>query len=152
MKKVVFFCLPVLLGCLCVQASAEQHHEGMAGNVVLQQSVPSVATLFKKANGKYPYEMKMFSSPSLKKRLLSLMGKKNYSYLINTCTIETPVDYYSGYYLTFNGMPHSVPCDNVRIAYCPDNDNLTIMVTRDNVSVFFQEKQDNKAIKILKDS
>lgn len=57
-------------------------------NISNRKSEETSLSSLRKFNGEYPYDVKLLSNPILKKRLISLIGKKRYNYMKATWAVE----------------------------------------------------------------
>lgn len=57
-------------------------------NISNRKSEETSLSSLRKFNGEYPYDVKLLSNPILKKRLISLIGRKKYEYMKTTWAVE----------------------------------------------------------------
>lgn len=105
-----------------------------------QKSTSSLETLFKKAISEYPYDVKLFDNPTLKQRMIKLLGKQRFDILIKNFEVETPIEYHDGAYSTFACQAHNCGTTEFEILYFPYEDNLCIRYRVDDVESIFMEK------------
>ena len=105
-----------------------------------QKSTSSLETLFKKAISEYPYDVKLFDNPTLKQRMIRLLGKQRFDILIKNFEVETPIEYHDGAYSTFACQAHNCGTTEFEILYFPYEDNLCIRYRVDDVESIFMEK------------
>lgn len=68
-------------------SSTEKKSKNETENSNIRSKENSLNSL-RKFNGEYPYDVKLLSNPTLKKRLINLIGKKKYEYMKETWAVE----------------------------------------------------------------
>lgn len=71
----------------------------------------------KKLNGKYPYEVKLFENSILMKRLKKLLGNSRYNFLIETWTVETPMEFANNIFVASGCQAHNCGYTNFIIVF-----------------------------------
>lgn len=86
-------------------------------NISNRKSEETLLSSLRKFNGEYPFDVKLLSNPILKKRLISLIGKKRYEYMKTTWAVE-------GGIMVENDILEAVGCE----AHNCDMTNFIIVV------------------------
>ena len=105
-----------------------------------QKSTSSLESLFKNAISEYPYDVKLFDNPTLKQRMIKLLGKQRFDILVKNFEVETPIEYHDGAYSTFACQAHNCGTTEFEILYFPYKDNLCIRYRVNDVESIFMEK------------
>lgn len=101
---------------------------------------PALDKVFRDALGEYPYDVKLFDNPTLRQRLIRLLGQQRYDMLVEYFQVETPIEYGDGAYHTFGCQAHNCGFTEFEILYYPEDDNLCIRYRiEDNESIFMDK-------------
>ena len=143
MKKSILIRLffAVLLLGATPMVSASNHSKANTQTTSNQKSTSSLEALFKNAISQYPYEVKLFDNPTLKQRMIRLLGKQRFDVLIENFEVQTPIEYHNGAYSTFACQAHNCGFTEFEILYYPYDDNLCIRYRVDDVESIFMEKE-----------
>ena len=106
-----------------------------------QKSTSSLETLFKNAISQYPGDINLFDNPTLKQRMIRLLGKQRYEIFIEYFEVQTPVEYFRGAYSTFACQAHNCGFTEFEVLYFPYEDNLCIRYRVEDVESIFMEKE-----------
>jgi len=76
----------------------------------LSEKLDSKKLIFlKKLNGKYPHMISLFDHVDLKKRLIRLIGKERFNFLITNCSVEMPIIVDNNEFIAEGCKAHSCP-------------------------------------------
>ncbi|MBE6313978.1 MAG: hypothetical protein E7079_03370 [Bacteroidales bacterium] len=106
-----------------------------------QKSTSSLEILFKNAISQYPGDINLFDNPTLKQRMIRLLGKQRYEIFIKYFEVQTPVEYFRGAYSTFACQAHNCGFTEFEVLYFPYEDNLCIRYRVEDVESIFMEKE-----------
>lgn len=108
----------------------------------------SLSSFFSKNVGKYPSDINLLEFPSLKTRLIALVGNNNYNFIKTYFQVVTPIklgfNKNPNLYEVSGGEEHNCMSNNTTIVYNQQLDNLTVQLIKEGSDPFiFQEKKDD---------
>lgn len=112
-------------------------------NVVPKQNITTKSNLefLKKYKGKYPYDVKLLSNPTLKKRIVDLMGMQKYNFMKTTWRVEGGIGVENNMFDASGCEQHNCDMTNFIIVVDLDKDILYIGYRVENEIQKFGEDQ-----------
>lgn len=95
-------------------------------------------TYLSKYNGKYPYEVKMFSKPQFLKRVKGLVGSR-YKLIEKYWNVESPIEVNSAYFEASACRAHECSTTNFLILYNFDEDKMYVGIRENEKSQIYSE-------------
>ena len=101
-----------------------------------------------KYNGKYPFEIKLLSNPTLKKRLQQLLGVQQYKFVDEIMEVQIPIEVKDGLFYAEGMQAHSGGDPSAVIMADISKDILFVGIFKDGKATFFAEENAELPLKL----
>ena len=134
---------PLNMNYLHTVVKEEDLRKETISNVVPKQNVTTKTNLefLKKYKGKYPYDVKLLSNPTLKKRIVDLIGIQKYNFMKTTWRVEGGIGVENNMFDASGCEQHNCDVTNFIIAVDLEKDILYVGYRVENEIQKFGEDQ-----------
>ena len=103
--------------------------------------------LFKATIGECYFESGIFKNKIVKNRMIELVGKSNYKFIVDTCNVTSPIEYFYSNFIHTGNVPHQGGEQHCWVCYDPDDDNMTIVIwRRGHTSIYWNKDSRQSSI------
>lgn len=82
--------------------------------------------VFQAAMGQYPRDVNLLENPTLRSRLIKILGQDRYDFMVKNFDTQTPVDFSAGRYIASACQAHNCGVTDFFITFNPETDSLKV--------------------------